>query len=167
MARTLTSPGVAARLKSDRAAPQARKLRREMTRAEIMLWQALRKMTLTGTHFRRQAVVGPFIVDFVCHAKRVAIEIDGGIHELADVAARDAEREAFIAGRGYRVLRFSNGEVEGNVGAVVRAIAAAVGADTPIPGPAPRGGGELSIAPMLKVKPRAWRPARNMPRQAQ
>jgi very-short-patch-repair endonuclease len=165
MAQYLTPPGVAARFKSDRAVAQARKLRKEMTRAEISLWQALRKMTLTGSHFRRQAVIGPFIVDFVCHAKRIAIEIDGRVHDLHQVAGRDAEREAFLVGRGYRVLRFSNREVEGNVGAVARAIAAAVGADTPTPNPAPQGGGELSILPMLKIKTRTWRPARTVPRQ--
>ena len=86
MPRHLTEPGVAARLKSDRAVSIARRLRREMTPAEKALWFELRRLAVEGSHFRKQSPLGPFIVDFVCHGAALAIELDGGAHDAPDVA---------------------------------------------------------------------------------
>ena len=112
-------------------------MRREPTFAEKQLWKLLRA---TDLHFRRQAPFGPYVVDFVCHRHRLIVELDGGVHNLSSVAARDAEREAWLTGRGYRVMRFLNSQppVE-----VVSMIMARISADTPTPNPSPQGGGEL------------------------
>lgn len=124
MREDLTPPGIATRFKSNRAVAIARRLRKAMTPAEQALWFELRRGRVLGTHFRRQAVIGPFVVDFVCHAAKLAIEIDGGAHNAPDVAARDVERQQWIEGRGYRVLRFANAEVLCDPRRVARAICA-------------------------------------------
>ena len=111
-------------------------MRREPTYAEKKLWKALRQ---TDLHFRRQAPMGPYIVDFVCHQLRLVIELDGGIHDFPAVAARDAERELWLTGRGYRVMRFSNNQAPEEV---LSRILAQLDVDTPTPSPSPQGGGE-------------------------
>jgi very-short-patch-repair endonuclease len=98
------APGVTARAKG---------LRRRMTWSEKTLWAELRKL---GVNFRRQAPIGRYIVDFACHGSRLVIEVDGGVHErLDDVALRDGERQIWLEGQGYRVLRFTNREVDDDV----------------------------------------------------
>jgi very-short-patch-repair endonuclease len=113
-------------------------MRRAPTYSEAQLWKQLRK---TDLHFRRQAPLGPYVVDFVCHRHRLVVELDGGVHNLPSVAARDAEREAWLTGRGYRVMRFLNSQPPVDI---VQMILARVSADTPTPGPSPQGGGERS-----------------------
>jgi len=113
-------------------------MRRAPTFSEKRLWTALRR---TDLHFRRQAPFGSYIVDFVCHEHRLIVELDGGIHDLPEVAAGDAEREAWLTGRGYRVMRFRNEELPDDV---VYAILVSLGAVTPTPNPSPQGGGERS-----------------------
>jgi very-short-patch-repair endonuclease len=124
--------------KSDRADAQARRLRRAPTYSEQQLWKVLRR---TDLHFRRQAPLGPYVVDFVCHQHRLIVELDGGVHDLPAVAARDVQREAWLTGRGYRVMRFRNDQLPDDV---AYAILVAVGAVTPTPNPSPQGGGERS-----------------------
>ncbi len=113
-------------------------MRNAPTFAERTLWKVLRTSDL---HFRRQAPFGPYIVDFVCHRHRLIIELDGGIHNLPSVAARDAERQAWLTGRGYRVMRFRNNDAPDEV---LQVILAGISADTPTPNPSPQGGGELT-----------------------
>ena len=125
--------------KSDRADASAKRMRREPTYAEKRLWKALRQ---TDLHFRRQAPFGPYIVDFVCHQHRLIVELDGGIHNLPQVAARDAERDLWLTGRGYRAMRFSNEQAVSDTRGVVQMILARVSVDTPTPSPSPQGGGE-------------------------
>jgi very-short-patch-repair endonuclease len=96
---------VASKLRRDRA----RQLRRDQTGAETRLWEALRASRLEGWKWRRQAPVGPFIVDFLCLQAALAVELDGGIH--AERAHRDARRDAYLRARGLQVLRFWNSEV--------------------------------------------------------
>ena len=115
-------------------------MRGDLTYPEKCLWKVLRK---TNLHFRRQAPFGRYIVDFVCHEHRLIVELDGGIHNLPSVAARDAEREAWLTGRGYRVMRFPNNQAVSEPAGVVEMILASVGADTPTPSPSPQGGGDL------------------------
>jgi len=122
-------------LKSDRAEASAKRMRRAPTSAEAKLWKLLRK---TDLHFRRQAPFGPYIVDFVCHRHRLIVELDGGIHGLPSVAARDAEREAWLMARGYRVMRFLNSQAPDDVASM---IFARISAETPTPDPSPQGGG--------------------------
>ncbi len=127
--------------KSDRADRGAKRMRRVPTRAEAKLWSRLREIEVDTSHFRRQAPMGRYILDFVCHSARLVVEVDGGIHDLDFVASRDAEREAWIRGRGYRVLRVSNDDVMRDMDVVLERIVAALGADTPTPTPPRRGEG--------------------------
>src|ERR1700754_2722660 len=96
-----------------------RKLRSNQTDAERKLWFALRDRRLSGFKFVRQEAIGPFIVDFVCRDKRLVVEVDGGQH--AD-SAKDAARDAFLAGEGYRVMRFWNNDVLSNRDGVLTVI---------------------------------------------
>jgi very-short-patch-repair endonuclease len=103
------------------AGERARTLRREMTEAEKQLWQILRSRQTEGYRFRRQVPIGGFIADFVCHAARVIVEIDGGQHDHA--SEKEASRTRFLEAEGYRVLRFWNNEVLDNPAGVRAAIA--------------------------------------------
>jgi very-short-patch-repair endonuclease len=95
---------VASKLRRDRA----RRLRRDQTDAEATLWEALRDRRLEGWKWRRQAPVGPFIVDFLCLEAAVVVELDGGVH--AERPDRDARRDAYLRAKGLQVLRFWNAE---------------------------------------------------------
>ena len=97
----------------------ARARRQHMTDAERHLWRALRMRQISGHRFRRQFPLGPYIVDFVCLASRRAIEVDGGQHSNN---VHDAYRDAWLASQGFRVLRFWNNDVLGNLAGVVDAI---------------------------------------------
>ncbi len=87
----------------------ARTLRHRMTDAERRLWYYLRDRRLQGLKFRRQYVIGPYIVDFVCLSAGLILEADGGQH--GELRRRDAVRTAFLESSGYRVLRFWNHEI--------------------------------------------------------
>jgi very-short-patch-repair endonuclease len=121
---------------------RSRALRRAMTDAERIVWYAVRAHRLNGASFRRQAPIGPFIVDFVCHDARLIIEVDGAQHFEAEHEKRDARRDAFLTARGYRVVRFNNHDVVTNRQGVVEAISAALAASPSLPSPASGGGGE-------------------------
>jgi very-short-patch-repair endonuclease len=100
----------------------AKKLRANTTPHERILWRALKELPVDGTHFRRQAPIGPYIVDFFCPAKRLIIELDGGHHNEDQTAKRDRERQAWLESEGYRVVRFWNSEVTGDLNAVLERI---------------------------------------------
>jgi very-short-patch-repair endonuclease len=129
------------------AARNAPRLRKTMTDAERRLWTALRRemLELAGTHFRRQMAVGPYVVDFVCLGHRLVIEVDGKIHENGDQRFRDAERDTYLQDQGFRVMRFSNGDVMLDMLSVLRRIGAALA--TPTPSPSPQGVGETGVRP--------------------
>ncbi len=103
---------------------RARRLRRDMTRAESLLWRALRGHRLAGLHVRRQAPCGPYIADFLCVRARLVIEIDGATHSNPDELERDAKRDAWLAANGYRVLRLQNAEIYRNFDGVIETILA-------------------------------------------
>jgi very-short-patch-repair endonuclease len=84
---------------------RARRLRREMTLPEVLLWQALRRKALGGLRFRKQHAMGRCVLDFYLPSARLAIEVDGQAHDMGDNPARDARRDAWLAGRGVKVLR--------------------------------------------------------------
>jgi very-short-patch-repair endonuclease len=100
----------------------AKKLRANTTPHERMLWRALKELPMDGTHFRRQAPIGPYIVDFFCPAKRLIIELDGGHHNEDQIAERDQERQLWLEREGYRVIRFWNSHVTGDLNAVLERI---------------------------------------------
>jgi very-short-patch-repair endonuclease len=123
----------------------ARALRKGMTDAERRLWYHLRAGRL-GVHFRRQAPIGPYIVDFAAIDRRLVVEIDGGQHAEPDQAEYDARRSAYLEAQGFRVLRFWNNEVLGQTEVVVERIWEALGSPplsplSPRP-PPPKGEGE-------------------------
>jgi very-short-patch-repair endonuclease len=118
---------------------RARSLRRGMTRAETLLWRQLNAHRLGDVSFRRQAPMGPYTADLVSHALRLVIELDGGSHDILSRQQADMRRDAWFAGRGYRVLRFTNDDVLKNPEGVVLAIAEA--AQTPPSLSLPRKGG--------------------------
>jgi very-short-patch-repair endonuclease len=100
----------------------AKKLRANTTPHERMLWRALKDLPLEGSHFRRQAPIGPYIVDFFCPAKRLIIELDGGHHNEDDTAERDRVRQSWLENEGYRVIRFWNSEITADLTAVLERI---------------------------------------------
>jgi very-short-patch-repair endonuclease len=111
--------------------PAARELRGRQTAAEDMLWEALRNRRLDGLKFRRQHPVGPFVLDFCCPDRRLAVEVDGAVHDTW--RERDAEREDLLRAAGYRVLRFPNEVVSGDLASVLEAIRSAVESLPPRP----------------------------------
>ena len=107
---------------------RARRLRANSTKAELRLWRRLRARSLMGHKFVRQEPIGPYIVDFVCREHRLVIEVDGGQHATDK---RDVVRDRWLAEHRYRVLRFWNNDVLGNMDGVLEIIAAALPADSP------------------------------------
>ena len=97
----------------------ARKLRSYTTPHERMLWRAMKDIPVEGTHFRRQAPIGPYVVDFFLPAKRLIIELDGGHHNDDETAERDRKRQIWLELEGYRVIRFWNSEITGDLTAVL------------------------------------------------
>lgn len=99
----------------------AKKLRKEKTKPEDILWYRLRNRRFYGLKFRRQEPIGKFIVDFVCLDKKLIIELDGSQH--AEQVAYDTARTLFLEKLGYRVLRFWNNEILKNLSGVLENIA--------------------------------------------
>ena len=103
---------------------RARAMRHEPTAAERKLWAPLRGGRLGGLKFRCQLPLGGYIADFACLRPRIIIECDGGQH--AD-SAYDAARDAWFRAQGFRVMRFWNGDVLDDPGAVAETILRALG----------------------------------------
>jgi very-short-patch-repair endonuclease len=110
---------------------RAKELRKNMTPAECILWERLRDRMLAGNKFRRQHPIGAYIIDFYCAEARLVIEIDGGIH-LGQVDA-DANRSRELEAQGYRVIRFTNEQIETNLELVLSSIQTACQLRTPRP----------------------------------
>jgi very-short-patch-repair endonuclease len=94
-----------------KANARAKRLRRELTPAEERLWALLRE--IEGFRFRRQTPIGPYVFDFCEFGRKLVVELDGGIHKLAEVKQRDAVKEAWIRSQGFAVLRIPNAYVFG------------------------------------------------------
>jgi len=118
---------------------RARKLRREMSLPEVLLWRELRKRP-EGLKFRHQHPAGPYVADFFCHDARLVVEVDGEAHDRGDRPARDAVRDAWFAERRFKVLRIPARAVLGDLDGVVRGIVARAGELTPLH-PLPAAGG--------------------------
>jgi very-short-patch-repair endonuclease len=97
-------------------------MRRMMQPAEMHLWLRLRKPGIEGCRFRRQAPIGPYIVDFFCPIHRLIVELDGDHHGFDAVRVADDERARWLEGQGHRVLRFANRDVFENIEGVCEAI---------------------------------------------
>lgn len=114
---------------------RARELRKEPTATEQLLWTRLRGRQMEGHRFRRQQVLGPYIVDFVCLEKKLIIELDGGQH--AERLRYDQRRTRWLEQRGFHVLRFWDNQVFMELEAVLRVIEAALTCPPPWPSPTP------------------------------
>ena len=108
----------------------ARQMRSAPTPSEDVFWQVVRNRKLCGTKFRRQQIIGPFIVDFFAPSHRLVVEIDGGIHFGQE--ERDAERERFLDDCGLRVLRFSADSVDRDLASVVARVTEALRSISPL-----------------------------------
>jgi very-short-patch-repair endonuclease len=100
----------------------ARTLRKHPTRAEDISWRSLRGSRFEGAKFRRQVPVDRYVVDFYCHAAKLAVELDGKLHEW--FADYDAGRTEILERLGLRVVRFANDEVCGDLDSVLARIRA-------------------------------------------
>lgn len=109
----------------------AKKLRENTTGAEDILWRHLRRFEIEGTHFRRQVVIGPYVADFACLARRLIIEVDGAQHGEDANIQRDETRTRWLNSEGYRVLRFWNNDVMTRTEAVLEAIHAEIAVTSP------------------------------------
>ncbi|MGJ4963055.1 endonuclease domain-containing protein [Bradyrhizobium sp. HKCCYLRH3061] len=97
----------------------ARRLRTAQTNAENTLWDKIRSRRLDGHKFVRQLPVAEYICDFICRERRLIVEIDGGQHSESK---QDVVRDRRLAEEGYRVLRFWNNDVLGNIEGVLTLI---------------------------------------------
>ena len=100
----------------------SRTLRTNMTDAEQVLWQHIRRKQIQGVQFYRQKPLLAFIVDFYCPAAKLVIELDGSQHFEAEHQAKDQARDAALAGLGLHVLRFDNRQVLLETDAVLEVI---------------------------------------------
>ena len=117
---------------------RARTLRQQATETEQLLWKHLRGRSLQGYKFRRQVVIEPYIVDFVCLEAQLIVEADGGQH--IEQLHYDNERTAQLNAMGYRVIRFWNHEILSETQNVLEQIRLAL-INTPSPQPSPGGRG--------------------------
>ena len=101
----------------------ARSMRTDATKAEHVLWQAVRGKQLEGLKFKRQVPIGGHIVDFVCFEERLIVELDGAQHSESST---DPLRDRFFEGQGFRTIRFWNHEVEQDIDGVCQTIPAEV-----------------------------------------
>jgi len=106
---------------------RARQLRRQMDLPEVLLWNRLRRRQLGGLHFRRQHPLGRYILDFYCDAAKLAVEVDGYSHDVADRPARDQSRDRWLASQGVTTLRIPARDVLKSMDDVLATILAAAG----------------------------------------
>jgi very-short-patch-repair endonuclease len=119
---------------------RARELRQSLTRQEARLWLQLRALRQEGFHFRRQAPLLGFFLDFVCFRHRLVVEVDGSQHGEETRADHDAMRDNILRRAGFRTLRFWNTDVDANLDGVVATIQQALGMP---PAPLQRSGANL------------------------
>lgn len=107
---------------------RAKDLRRNFTGPERALWALVRDRQVARLKFRRQQVIGPYIVDFYCAQAQLVVEVDGESH--VGKAERDAARDAYLQSHGLRVVRITNDDVLREPEAVALVILRAAGSDS-------------------------------------
>ena len=131
-----------------RTIANARKLRRQMTLPEVLLWKELRKRP-GGFKFRKQHPAGMYVLDFFCAAARFGIEVDGAAHDFGDRPERDVARDSWLAEQGVAILRVLARDVLHDVEPVMQLILVEAKARVPLhhppaaDGPPPRAGEDL------------------------
>ena len=103
-----------------------RELRKNMTPAEVALWQQLKAGRLNGTHWRRQYSVDKYILDFYCPIYKLCIELDGQDHYTMQGDTKDYDRTIFLNSKGIEVIRFENKEIWENIELVLETIKARI-----------------------------------------
>jgi very-short-patch-repair endonuclease len=121
---------------------RARAMRNNPTEPEKRLWRMLSNGQLGGFKFRRQAVIPPYIADFLCPVAKLIVEVDGDTHD----APKDVRRDSLLAGLGYRVVRVTNADVMTNMDGVFAHIRGALASSPgPHPNPSPKGEGLSTV----------------------
>jgi len=115
----------------------ARRLRCSSTDVERLMWRLLRDRRFAGIKFRRQVPIGPYVADFASIERRLAVEVDGGQHGKTS----DERRDAFLAARGWCVIRFWNNDVLQNRSGVLDHLLHVTKEPSPQPSPASAGEG--------------------------
>ncbi len=129
---------------------RCRQLRLNATYAEKRLWFILRKQQLGGFKFRRQHPLGPYILDFFCPQKRLAIEVDGDSHFLLDGPRKDALRTTYLRQAGIQVIRFTNADVLRHP-ELIKQVLWKILMD-PHPNPLPEGEGNSKVSTVQNTK---------------
>ena len=96
--------------------------RKNLTGAELVLWEVLKDKKLCGRKFRRQHSIGYYIADFYCSSERLIIELDGQHHYTPEGKAKDLERDKHLEMMNIKILRFENKEVLNNLTQVLKTI---------------------------------------------
>jgi type I restriction enzyme M protein len=118
---------------------KARSLREQATRAEKILWSALRNRKIGGHKFRRQQPYGPYTLDFYCAEKRVAVELDGRGHAAIQQVEHDKTRSDYLRQEDVMVIRFWNSQIRENLEGVLKKIRMVL-EEAPSPQPSPSRG---------------------------
>ena len=107
-----------------------------MSGAERLVWSAIHRNQLDGHRFRRQHPIGPYVVDFICLAAKLVIEVDGSHHCEPEQIAHDAARSRWLENEGYRVIRFPTTDIHANLDGILLLIrdALAARASSPLRG---------------------------------
>jgi very-short-patch-repair endonuclease len=124
---------------------RAKRLRRQLTLPEVVLWHHLRARKLAGIRFRRQHPVGPYILDFYCSEAQLCVEIDGAAHNTLEQAAHDERRTRWLNAKGIKVMRVGASDIlkDEHLPGVLKAIELATAPSTAVPSvPLPRIAGE-------------------------
>ncbi len=134
---------------------RARSLRADQTIPERVLWPLLKTFQESGVKFRRQVPIGAYIADFACHHPKLVVELDGDTHGSSEAMQHDERRTAFLNAAGYRVLRFTNGDVATNQEGIWQLIAATIEDLSTLSLPSPlrggAGGGGLSVSTLTSA----------------
>jgi very-short-patch-repair endonuclease len=107
-------------------------LRRNMTKAEAVLWKKLKDRKLIQTKFRRQHPINIFIVDYYCHEYKLVIEVDGDIHNDEIAHQYDLSRTEVLNEFGLKVIRFTNDQILYSIDSVIDEILQEISERTPL-----------------------------------
>jgi very-short-patch-repair endonuclease len=126
-----------------RVRDRARQLRKKKTLGEKAMHEYLRSLRPFGARFRREAPIGPYVVDFAWLSARIVVEVDGASHELQGRSEHDAQKNRFLKSRGFRVFRVRDQDAIANLESAYAPIEEAVRPllRNPSPSPSPQGGG--------------------------
>ena len=97
-------------------------LRKNLTKAEKLLWSKLRGKRLSGLKFRRQCGIGNYVVDFYCPELKLAIEVDGDVHGYEAQRNKDMQKQEYLTNLGIKLLRFTNGYITESMAGVLQKI---------------------------------------------